>query len=40
MQESETLIKNINAGINLTFEESKSIFLNIMSGNIKENLIF
>jgi anthranilate phosphoribosyltransferase len=40
MQESETLIKNINAGINLTFEESKSIFLNIMSGKIKENLIF
>ena len=40
MKESETLIKNINDGINLTFEESKSIFLNIMSGKIKENLIF
>ena len=40
MKEAENLIKNIENGVNLTFEESKFIFLNIMSGNIKENLIF
>ena len=40
MTNSEQLIKNINKGINLTFEESKKIFLDIMSGNMKEELIF
>ena len=40
MKEAENLIKNIENGVNLTFEESKFIFLNIMSGNIKESLIF
>ena len=40
MANSEQLIKNINKGINLTFEESKKIFLDIMSGNMKEELIF
>ena len=39
MTNSEQLIKNINKGINLTFEESKKIFLDIMSGNMKEELI-
>ena len=40
MNSSEILIKNIIEGKNLTFEESKSIFLNIMSGQISEDLIF
>ena len=40
MKESELLIKNISEGRNLTFEESKKIFLDIMSGNMKEELIY
>tara|TARA_Y100001960_G_C14608925_1_gene794724 strand:- start:72 stop:1076 length:1005 start_codon:yes stop_codon:yes gene_type:complete len=40
MIKTEQLIKNISLGKNLNFEESKSIFLDIMSGNINENLIF
>ena len=40
MKNTEELIKNISLGKNLSFEESKSIFLDIMSGNINENLIF
>ena len=40
MKNTETLIKNISKGNDLTFEESKSIFLDIMSGNINENLIY
>ena len=33
-------IKDISKGKNLTFDESKFIFLSIMSGNISEDLIF
>ena len=40
MMNSEELINNISAGKNLTFEESKKIFIDIMSGNMKEELIF
>ncbi len=40
MSESEQLIKDISKGKNLTFTESKKIFLDIMSGNMKEDLIF
>ena len=40
MINSEELINNISAGKNLTFEESKKIFIDIMSGNMKEELIF
>jgi len=40
MKKTEELIKNISLGKDLNFEESKSIFLDIMSGNITENLIF
>jgi len=40
MKNTEDLIKNISEGKNLSFEESKKIFLSIMSGNIKEDLIF
>ena len=40
MKESELLIKNISKGKNLTFEESKKIFLDIMGGNMKEELIY
>ena len=40
MENSETIINNISKGKNLSFEESKFIFLNIMSGKIKEDLIF
>ena len=40
MSKSEQLIKDIAKGKNLTFEESKKIFLDIMSGNMGENLIF
>ena len=36
----EVLINNISKGKNMTFEESKSIFLEIMSGNVSEDLIF
>ena len=37
MNESEKLIYEISKGKNLNFEESKTIFLNIMSGNLKED---
>jgi len=40
MNNSEQLINNISKGKNLTFEESKTAFLNIMSGNMSENLIY
>ena len=40
MQKIENLIKNISDGKNLSFEESKNIFLNIMSGKISEDLIY
>ena len=33
------LIKDISKGKNLTFSESKEVFLNIMSGKMKEDLI-
>jgi len=40
MNNSEQLINNISKGKNLSFEESKETFLNIMSGNMKEDLIY
>ena len=40
MNNSEQLINNISKGKNLTFEESKKIFIDIMSGNMKEELIY
>ena len=40
MKKSEELIKNISEGKNLNFKESKSIFLDIMNGNMDENLIY
>ena len=40
MNNSEQLINNISKGKNLSFEESKTIFLDIMSGNMNENLIY
>ena len=40
MNNSEQIINNISKGKNLTFEESKTAFLNIMSGNMSENLIY
>ena len=40
MKDSEQLINNISKGKNLTFEESKKIFLDIMSGNMKEDSIY
>jgi len=40
MKKVEELIKEISEGKNLSFDESKSIFLSIMSGNISEDLIF
>jgi len=39
MKNSDQLINNISKGIDLTFEESKKIFIDIMSGNMKEELI-
>ena len=39
MNKIEELIKNISRGKHLSFEESKKIFLDIMSGNMKEELI-
>ena len=36
----DQLIKNISKGKNLDFEESKTIFLSIMSGNMGEKLIY
>ena len=40
MVSSEQLINNISKGKNLSFEESKTAFLNIMSGNMNEDLIY
>ena len=40
MNDTEKLISNISQGKNLTFDESKKIFLDIMSGNIKEESIY
>ena len=40
MNTSEQLINNISKGRNLSFDESKTIFLNIMSGNTSEDLIY
>jgi len=40
MNKSEKLIKNISDGKNLSFEESKEIFLSIMSGDMSEELIY
>jgi anthranilate phosphoribosyltransferase len=40
MNQIEKLINNIEKGKNLNFEESKIIFIAIMSGEINENLIF
>jgi len=40
MKKAADLINDISKGKNLSFDESKSIFLNIMSGNISEDLIF
>ena len=40
MSETEKLIANISQGKHLNFEESKKIFIDIMSGNMKEELIF
>ena len=40
MMDLEKLIKSISNGRDLSFEESKSIFLNIMSGKMTEELIY
>ena len=40
MSKSDQFINNISAGKNLTFEESKEIFLDIMGGNMKEENIY
>ena len=40
MDSSEQLINNISKGKNLSFEESKMAFLNIMNGNMNEDLIY
>jgi len=40
MDNSEQLVNKISKGINLDFDESKAIFLNIMSGNMDEKLIY
>ena len=40
MSSSEQLINNISKGKNLSFEESKKIFLSIMSGNMTEDLVY
>ena len=40
MNSSEQLINNISKGKNLNFEESKTAFLNIMNGNMSEDLIY
>ena len=40
MKKITELIKDISDGKNLSFDESKLIFLSIMSGNISEDLIF
>ena len=40
MKDSDQLINNISNGNDLTFEESKKIFIDIMSGNMKEESIY
>tara|TARA_B100000029_G_scaffold329877_1_gene322147 strand:- start:665 stop:1669 length:1005 start_codon:yes stop_codon:yes gene_type:complete len=40
MTETELLIKDITKGKNLSFDQSKEIFLNIMSGKMEEKLIY
>ena len=40
MNQIEELINSIEKGKNLSFEESKTIFINIMGGKISEELIF
>ena len=40
MKKAEEIIKKISENKDLNFEESKSIFLDIMSGNIKDDLIY
>ena len=40
MNNLEQLINNISKGKNLSFEESKTIFLSIMNGKMSENLIY
>jgi anthranilate phosphoribosyltransferase len=40
MNNSEKLIEKISKGVNLNFEESKSAFLDIMNGNMHEDLIY
>ena len=40
MNNTEQKINNIAKGENLTFEESKEIFIEIMSGKMKEDLIY
>ena len=40
MKKTAELIKNISEGKNLSFEESKSIFLSIMRGDLVDDLIF
>jgi len=40
MNSSEQLLNNISKGKNLSFEESKTIFLNIMNGKMSENSIY
>ena len=40
MNNLEQLINNISKGINLSFEESKTIFLSIMNGAMSEKLIY
>ena len=40
MNNSEQLINNISKGKNLSFEESKTIFLSIMNGKMSESLIY
>ena len=40
MNKTDRLITQIAKGKSLTFEESKLIFLDIMSGNMRENSIY
>ena len=40
MNDTEKIIDNISKGKNLSFEESKTIFLSIMNGKMSENLIY
>ena len=40
MHLTDKLIKKVQSGINLSFEETKSVFLHIMSGKMSEEKIF